>query len=190
MTNHASVQRSKSHSQLSSCGFPLMPRTVTALPLCTAIEMCCRRYLQQWGSPVILQRCCPSSPMNSSAVSPSTPDVSMAKCTKSGLSSVVWTSPFSPLSSVLLFLERSVSSWCRKLSRTSYLVSDTEVIVLQVLIISMSISLNTRAELQARDFQSMAGLSTSVSEDYTSPKVPIMKGLYFPHILMARSSEW
>ena len=110
--------------------------------------------------------------------------VSMAKCTKSGLSSVVWTSPFSPLSSVLLFLERSVSSWCRKLSRTSYLVSDTEVIVLQVLIISMSISLNTRAELQARDFQSMAGLSTSVSEDYTSPKVPIMKGLYFPPKMM------
>ena len=83
--NHATVSACKSHSQLSSCGFPMVPRTAAAFSLCMAFEMHCRRYLRLRGSPVVLQRRQPSSPTNSSASSPSTPDVSTEKGTKKWL---------------------------------------------------------------------------------------------------------
>ena len=57
MTYHAIIRASKIHSQLSSCGLPMVPWTAATLPLCTAIDMHCRRYSGLWGSPVISQRC-------------------------------------------------------------------------------------------------------------------------------------
>ena len=94
--SHASVQTCKSHSQLSCCGLPMVLRIAAAFPLCTAIDMRCRRYSRLRGSPVILKGRRPSSLTNSSAASPSTPDVSTAKGTKSGFSSGVRTSPILP----------------------------------------------------------------------------------------------
>ena len=55
--NHATVSACKSHSLLSSCDFPMVPRTAAAFPLCMVIEMHCRRYSQLRGSPVVFGSC-------------------------------------------------------------------------------------------------------------------------------------
>ena len=65
--NHATISTCKSHSQLSSCDLPMVSWTAAEFPLCTAIEMHCRRYSRLRGSPVVLLWRRPSSPTNSSA---------------------------------------------------------------------------------------------------------------------------
>ena len=61
---------------------PAVPSTAVAFPLCTAIEILCRRYSQLRGSPVDQWRSRPRSHKRSSAASPRIPEVSTMNGTK------------------------------------------------------------------------------------------------------------
>ena len=61
---------------------PAVPSIAAAFPLCTAIEILCRRDSWIRGSPVDRWRSQPRSHMRSSAASPRTPEVSTTNGTK------------------------------------------------------------------------------------------------------------